>query len=61
MMGNYHVQFSGEGRRQRRPLTRRKNGKLRPLGIPVMQCRAMQALYLLALEPVAETLADPNS
>ena len=39
----------------------KKNGKLRPLGIPVMQCRAMQALYLLALEPVAETLADPNS
>lgn len=38
-----------------------KNGKLRPLGIPVMRCRAMQALYLLALEPVAETLADPNS
>ena len=60
-MGNYHVQFSGEGRRQRRPLTRQANGKLRPLGIPVMQCRAMQALYLLALEPVAETLADPNS
>lgn len=39
----------------------KKNGKLRPLGIPVMQCRAMQALYLLALEPVAETRADPNS
>ena len=26
-----------------------------------MSCRAMQALYLQALEPVAETLADPNS
>src|SRR6185437_4866489 len=34
------------------------NGKLRPLGIPTMQDRAMQALYLLALDPVAETLAD---
>ncbi|EBY2753662.1 group II intron reverse transcriptase/maturase [Salmonella enterica subsp. enterica serovar Kottbus] len=37
------------------------NGKTRPLGIPVMLDRAMQALYLLALEPVAETLADHNS
>src|SRR2546425_3748479 len=26
-----------------------------------MKCRSMQALYLLALDPVAETLADPNS
>ena len=30
----------------------------RPLGIPTMQDRAMQALQLLALEPVAETTAD---
>lgn len=35
--------------------------KLRPLGIPTMKDRAMQALYKLALEPVAETLADHNS
>ncbi|MEN9896264.1 MAG: hypothetical protein RIR97_2116 [Pseudomonadota bacterium] len=39
----------------------KKNSKMRPLGIPAMKCRAMQALYLLALEPVAETRADPNS
>jgi RNA-directed DNA polymerase len=26
-----------------------------------MKDRAMQALYLLALEPIAETTADPNS
>jgi RNA-directed DNA polymerase len=39
----------------------KRNGKRRPLGIPIMRDRAMQALYLLALEPVAETLADPNS
>jgi RNA-directed DNA polymerase len=37
------------------------NGKQRPLGIPTMKDRAMQALYLLALEPIAETKADPNS
>lgn len=39
----------------------KKNGKKRPLGIPTMKDRAMQALYLLALEPVAETTADGNS
>ena len=39
----------------------KKNGKKRPLGIPCMKDRAMQALYLLALDPVAETTADPNS
>lgn len=39
----------------------KKNGTQRPLGIPTMRDRAMQALYLLALEPVAEMRADPNS
>lgn len=37
------------------------NGKYRMLGIPTMRDRAMQALYLLALEPVAETNADIHS
>jgi RNA-directed DNA polymerase len=39
----------------------KSNGKKRPLGIPTMKDRAMQALYLLALDPIAETQADPNS
>ncbi|HTP09501.1 MAG TPA: group II intron reverse transcriptase/maturase [Anaerolineae bacterium] len=39
----------------------KSNGQKRPLGIPTMTDRAMQALYLLALDPVAETTADPNS
>ena len=34
---------------------------MRPLGIPTMRDRAMQALYLQALDPIAETMADPNS
>ena len=39
----------------------KKNGKKRPLSIPTMNDRAMQALYKLALAPIAETLADRNS
>lgn len=39
----------------------KSNGKMRPLGIPSMKDRAMQALYLLALDPIAESTADPNS
>ncbi len=39
----------------------KKNGEPRPLGIPTMKDRAMQALHLLSLEPVVETNADPNS
>jgi RNA-directed DNA polymerase len=39
----------------------KSNGKSRPLGIPTMKDRAMQALYLLALDPIAECQADPHS
>jgi RNA-directed DNA polymerase len=35
--------------------------KLRPLGIPTLTDRAMQALYLLGLDPIEETTADASS
>jgi len=39
----------------------KSNGKKRPLGIPTMIDRAVQALWKLALEPITESTADPNS
>ena len=42
-------------------IPKRNSNKKRPLSIPCMLDRAMQALHKLALAPVAETTADRNS
>ncbi|MDY6968815.1 MAG: reverse transcriptase N-terminal domain-containing protein [Spirochaetota bacterium] len=62
MLGIYPLR---QHRYKAKPLRRiyipKKSGKSRPLSIPTMRDRAMQALYKLALNSVVETTTDRNS
>ncbi len=42
-------------------IPKKNSNQKRPLSIPAMKDRTMQALWLLALEPIAEERADKNS
>src|SRR5438093_43475 len=60
------VQRLGPWRGYRPPPLKRldipkKNGTQRPLSMPTMDDRARQAFYLQALQPIADTTADPHS
>ena len=55
------LKITGKAKPVRKVMIPKPNGELRPLGIPVMFDRALQALFVYALEPEFEAIFESDS
>ena len=55
------LKITGKAKPVRKVMIPKPNGELRPLGIPAMFDRALQALFVYALEPEFEAIFESDS